>query len=81
MRVFPLLAVQLKMPRPHPSATESLPFLAEIPPRAGKILSAAELRAHPEEITAADAMHHVAEATHVWDRDDLRSPCAANRDH
>jgi len=47
------------MPRPHPSATESLSFLAEIPPRAGKILSAAELRARAEEIrTVAEAMHH-----------------------
>jgi len=47
------------MPRLHPSATESLSFLAEIPPRAGKILSAAELRARAEEIrTVADAMQH-----------------------
>jgi len=42
-----------------PSVNESLSFLAEIPPRVGRILSAAELRARAEEIrTVADAMHH-----------------------
>ena len=52
-------AVQLKMPRPHPSVNESLSFLAGLPPRVGRILSAAEFRARAEEIrTVADAMHH-----------------------
>ena len=59
MDVSSLGAVQLKMPRPHPSPNESLSFLAGIPPRPGRILSVAELRARAEEIrTVADAMQH-----------------------